>query len=654
MASGVRVSEAQFDFSGGVDSGKVPILASELVPTGLKRNQLAWLNNGTVRGGGILQRTGWLQLTTAADGTTLYQGGYLYDDSVHGGNPYLILSVGGHILRVDVEAPFAVTDLSVAFGLFNPPTIDKAYFVQGEEFLVIQNGDYGLGGPVVPGVTDTDGNTLPLIWDGVTLTRSIGIVGNIDPYFGAINELPAGTCMDYYMGRIWIAQGRKFVAGDIVGNQTSGSLAYDFRDSILKFTECPLVIGGDGFSVGADAGDIRAISHAATLDTVLGQGPLFIFTRKVIYKFTVPVTRADWISVTSASKPTLTLAQKKKGTYSDRSVVSLSGDLFYQSPDGIRSLMQAIRYFNQWGNTPISNNEQRVLQFNDRSLMRFSSGIEFDNRLWQTALPVQKTAGVVFQAIIPLDFDLVSSLSEKLPPAWEGMYEGLDHLQLFEGDFGGRDRAFSIIISRETGEIQVWELTDSQRFDQNDKRVQMVTEFPSFTWHDKFQGSAGEVELKQLDGAEIWVDKIYGKVGIDVYYRVDADPCWRFWSALEFCAARTSCEDVNNPVCYPEQAYREGYKFALTLPKPPTPGCATMTGRPTNIGYMFQVKMVGTGWHRIRGLIVHAIPRGKAPFSGMNCNMSTIAARAETRVFVTEQTQQPFETEGGGEVFVPE
>lgn len=608
MASGVRITEAQFDFSGGVDSSKVPILRSELVPTGLKRNQLAWLNNATCRGGGILQRTGWDYLATPDDGTSLFQGGWLYDDSTRGGNPYLILSIGGHILMQQVEPPYAMTDLSVIFGLFNPPTVPKAFFIQGEEFLVIQAGDLV---------------TLPLFWDGAVLRRSIGIVNNIDPYFGPVNELPAGTCMDYYMGRIWIGQwngfSRMYSAGDIVQNFTSGTAPYNYRDSVLKVTENPLAIGGDGFTVPSSAGDIRAIAHAATLDTALGDGPLFVFTRKAVYKTVVPITRADWIAADANHQPIQTLAQKINGTFSDRSVVAMSGDLFYQSPDGIRSLMLALRYFYQWGNTPISNNEERAIQFNDKSLMRFSSGMEFDNRLWQTALPVQKDAGVVFQAILPLDFDLVSTFDEKYPPAWEGMYEGLDFLQLWSGDFGGRQRAFAATISRTSGNIEIWEFSLAHRFENGDNRVQSVAEFPAYTWSEHFQGSRGETELKTLDGGEIWVDKVFGTVEMDVYYRVDADPCWQLWAYLKFCAARTSCEDVINPVCYPEQPYREGYKFPLVLPTPPVPTCETMNLRPMNVGYSFQVKIVTRGWCRIRGLIVHALPTMKAPFRGLTC-----------------------------------
>jgi hypothetical protein len=104
--------------------------------------------------------------------------------------------------------------------------------------------------------------------------------------------------MVYYQGRIWYAQGRIYTAGDIVGGP-SGTLANQFKDSILKVTENPLALGGDGFAVPSTAGDIRALSYSANLDTSLGQGPLYIFTRRQVYQLSVPVTRADWIAATS-------------------------------------------------------------------------------------------------------------------------------------------------------------------------------------------------------------------------------------------------------------------------------------------------------------------------------------------------------------------
>jgi hypothetical protein len=686
------MADGSVDFSGGIDSGRVTTVQSAANPHGLPRTMLAWLTNGTVRGGGILQRTGWTKLCTVQPGTALYQCGYLYEPSF--ADPHLILSIGGRILQVRVDTDNSVHDLSSAFGLTNPADIPKAFMTQGEQYLVMQAGDLAINNPP----------TLPLFWDGTTLRRSRGIAAAVAgsvpsvftlttsaawvvpavgasvvvtlnaPYPGLIgdkgswrqpgasvdtglflvtaivgttvtlktvssnysggtafaatatfttileavaeatNELPAATAMVYYQGRIWYAQGRIYTAGDIVGGP-SGTLANQFKDSILKVTENPLALGGDGFAVPSTAGDIRALSYSANLDTTLGQGPLYIFTRRQVYQLAVPVTRADWIAATSNNAPLQTIAQKKYGTVSDRCVVAINGDLFYQSLEpAIRSLFVSIRYFQQWGNVPISRNLNRALKFNDRALMTYATGIEFDNRLWQALLPVQTPVGVAFQAIAPLDFDIISSFGQeeaKPPPAWEGILEGLDVLQLFEGDFGGRQRAFAAVHSREDGSIQVWEFTDFLKTDNGDNRVTWFFETPAYTWNKDFA-------LKQLDGGEVWIDKVSGTIEMTFEYRVDADPCWQPWFRTQFCAARSTCEDVNNPVCYPVEQYCEGYRFPITLPSPQPGTCDTLNKRPTNQGYQFQMRVTVKGWCRVRGFILFALPVERQPFQGLN------------------------------------
>lgn len=606
---GVRVADGSLDFSGGVDSARVTTVQSASNPNGLPRTMLAWLNNATVRNGGVSPRNGWNPLGISFN-PALYQGGITYGPDF--GSPYLIVSIGGQIYSALVDPPYTIVNLSQEFGLSNPPGIPQCFMCQAEQFLIIQAGDY-LTSPKP---------TLPLFWDGFKLTRSRGILGvNNTPLGGATpyNEIPAATCMCYYQGRVWYAQQRTVSAGDIVDDQASGTAAYDFRDSVLKVTENPLAIGGDGFTVPSTAGDIRALDYSANLDSTLGEGPLYIFTRKQVYSLVVPVTRADWIAATNNNQPQMIVVQRHWGSVSDRCVVAVNGDLFYQSLEpAIRSLFVSLRYFSQWGNVPISRNETRALQFNNRAIMQTACGVQFDNRLLMALLPMQTPVGVAFQGIAPLDFDIISQFGAetltqtKVPPAWEGIWEGLPHLQLFADDFGGLERCFTIIYSQVTGKIEVWEITDYLQFQNGDNRISWVIETPAYTFGKEF-------DLKKLDGGEIWLDSIYGKVDIKVEYRVDADACWRFWHEQEVCVTRNSCEDVANPVCYPIQQYCEGFKFPLTLPDPPADDCGILNHRPTNVGYQFQMRLTITGWMRVRGLLLYAIPVERKMYEGLNC-----------------------------------
>lgn len=587
MATGtdaLHFVDGSMDFSGGIDSVKTPTVASQIAPGGLARNQLAWLNNGGVRDGGILQRYGWKRIGQIHDGSAYYQGGMMYTPT--SADPYLLLLIGGELIQFRPDFP-APVNLSAAFGLANPATPPHAFFVQAESFAIIQAGD---------------AVTLPLFWNDTTLWRSKGITTiGVAPGTPGINEIPAAGSMDYYQGRLWYARGRRYAAGDIVGGQ-SGTLANQYTDSVLNVTENPLVIGGDGFTVPDSAGNIRALFHNANINSQLGEGQLFIGTRKAIYAQAVPITRNDWIQATGNNEPKQTVVQLINGPVNDRSIVKVNGDIFYQTLDpAISSLFASVRNFGQWGNRSISANEQRLLNFVDRSLMIGSSGILFNNRMLQATLPKVLPQGIVNQAVVPMDFIPVSSFNTSAAPVWEGMHEGLDVLQMFVGDFGGRERAFAVVVSRRNSAIELYEITDYLRTDENidgEARVTWVIEFPAYTWGKEF-------ELKKLIAAELWIDRMAGTVEFHMEWRPDSDPCWKTWKKWTSCSAKNSCENVMNPICYPLIPQCESYRSTIMLPKPPLE-CQSLGNRPSHIGYQFQPRLTIKGFCRIRGLLLHA------------------------------------------------
>lgn len=449
----------------------------------------------------------------------------------------------------------------------------------------------------------------------VNLTDIPGDPIAVNATISSIAEIPTAEPMVYYMGRLWLALGREYLAGDIVRGP-SGTTPYEYRDSILKMTENTYLALGGTFIVPTNAGNIRALAFPANLNTALGEGQLLVFTREQIYSVNVVPTRAAWATL---SEPIQRVAQINFGTTSDRSIVGVNGDLFFQSPDGIRSFIQAIRDFDQWGDVAISVEEQRAIEANDRSLLRFGSGIDFNNRLLQTCLPYLTDVGVAHRGLMPLNFDLISTLASSLPPAWEGLNEGLAILRVLKGDFGGRQRAFALVRGQ-SGAIEVWELTDFAQEDENlsgDSRISWRFETPSYTWSKPF-------ELKELDTLEIWLDRLYGNVEFAVEFRPDQWPCFEPWTKWIECAPRNSCEDcgILLPCEYPEQIYPMQYRATIVLPKPPT-RCATSQSRPLHLGYSFQFRISIKGHCRIRGLMVHAFPKDKAPYLSVTAPCSS-------------------------------
>ena len=580
----VTFSDGSVNWSGGVDSVLVTTVQSDLNPNGIRRDQLCWLNNATVRDGGISPRDGLSLVGTLHDASGLFQGQFIYDP--FNDNPYLIVAISGHIYKVVISPSFSITDLTANPALRMPASAPHFYFVQAEQFLVIQAGD---------------NLTLPLFWDGTTLRRSKGITNTaVAPGTPGINEIPAATSMDYYEGRLWYSTFRVANAGDIVRG-SSGTAAYNFTDSVLNVTECPLVVGGDGFAVPVQAGNIRVLFHNANLNAPLGQGTLFIGTRKEIFALNVPVSRAAWIATTNSNQPVVTVVQLVNGPVSDRSIAYVNGDVYYQSLEpGIRSLFASVRNFGQAGNIEISAQETRVLQFSNRALLSFGFGVVFNNRLLESQLPIQLPQGVIHQALVPLDFIPMSTFAASQQPIWEGMYEGLQFLQGSTGDYGGLERCFFSVVSEKDSSIQLWEMVQAAKFDadatDDSKRIQWQTEFPAFTWGDFFQ-------LKRLVSAELSVDRLLGTVIFQMDYRPDGQTCWLPWHTWQACSAKNSAEDCANPITYPLTQLGECYKANMTLPKPPVTCDLCMT-RPSDIGYQFQTRLTIKGFCRVRGTML--------------------------------------------------
>ncbi len=469
------------------------------------------------------------------------------------------------------------------------------------------------------GTTTAAANHVLLI--NVTGTPGVIVASPVDLESKA--ELPPGTCMDYYMGRLWqagsaaLGNGREYIAGDIVGSPatpTSGNPAYNFTDSILNITENSYLSLGGTFLVPTQAGDIRALGHPANLDTALGEGQLLVLTRNTIYTVNVVPTRAAWVAL---SEPIQRVVQITFGATGHRCLVQVNGDLFYQSIDGIRSLIQAIRYFQQLGNTALSAAESRAIDLNTRELLLYASGVEFDQRLLQTCLPEQTEQGVVHKGIIPLDFNPVSNMGQTGQPIWEGIYQGLDWLQLLQADYDGKQRMFSIVRSSQDASIEVWEHTKDELFDTNksgEARIRWSFETPAYTWGREF-------ELKTLDTMELWIDQLYGTVDFTVEFRPDQSPCWYYWHHWQECSPRDACELLGAPVpcVYPQQPYKKQYQAMMTLPKPPSDCRAGSGSRPVNIGFSFQFRITIHGYCRVRGLMVHAYERDRAPYDSKTC-----------------------------------
>ncbi len=556
----------------GVDSGRAP---STLAPTAL-----AWLVNGTCRGGYPMCRPGWgeFDLTFLGEDNVVdaaveaafktggrFQGAWPYLDDL--GDASIIALIGGRVFEIDVSTRNVQLLSGLTGPLVNVPTAPRAWFVQAENFLVIQNG----------------GQDAALIYDGAVLRRS-GYPG--------VQEVPPGSVMEYNNGRLWVASpdGDKFVAGDLVYSVTGT------RADVLGFTENTYLNGGGFFVVPAQAGRITAMRSVAVQDTPLGQGPLQVITTRGAFSVNAPFNRDEWQNTRSSI---VTISMLAAGAVSQASTTLVNGDIWFRASDGIRSFMFAQRDHGTWVNTPLSREVGRALDHDSPTLLEYASSTLFDNRFLCTTQPSQvldddgNVRGIVHAGLVALDFAPVSSMFNRTQPLWDGVWTGLRILQVLVTD-SVPSRAWLFALD-DDNEVTLWEMSRTDRFDTSGAtrtRIVWSLETPSYGF------DTGGWNLRELGYGDFWVNRLVGTVDLVFTYRCDDDPLWQTWASVQVCA---SFEDCDKEACEVPGSYQEQYRPRMRLTSPAST-CDASTGKPRNQGYRFATRVEVTGPARLSQL----------------------------------------------------
>jgi hypothetical protein len=440
--------------------------------------------------------------------------------------------------------------------------------VQAENFVVIQ-----------------DGFSRPLIFNGTNLRRATD------------DEIKTGKMMAYVNGRIWYAlpDGFSFRATDIVyGDGT--------RASVLKETENTFLNEGGDFAVPSDSGGITAMAVPGNPDTSLGQGPLLIFTPRYVFSVQAPVDRDTWKNL---NYPIQAISLLTSGALGSRSAITVNGDVFYRSVDGIRSFIIARRSFSDWGNTPISGEMMPIVENDQTNLLWASSAVVFDNRLLMTSQPRYNAQGVIHKALAVLDFDLITSMRQKFPPAWSGIWTGLDVLQILKTENAYGDACFAIARGSD-GSIQIWEITKSNKFDSNLSDPKKEIEWQVQTRAYNFELPFG---LKKLDSGDIFIDSLSGSAAFYVQYRPDQYPGWIEWADWTECAIVDQCL---TGLC-PLTNFQPQYRPKMRLPTPGDIACNESISTPARNLYEVQLSIAVSGYCRIKSIRVHAYDVQESP-----------------------------------------
>jgi hypothetical protein len=660
-------------FEAGMDSGTSPLL--------LPKNQLSFGTNTTVRGAYATHRPPFTRQTLVfPDPVTeamfrggLWQGACYYKPDL--GMEQLLASISGRLyLLTPAGSTWNITDVSIP-GDLDDPLATQVWMFQAEQFVIRTDGTLKLPlffngtssrrsignlAPYLtiltttPAIVPTAGSTLTVTlalappaqwavgtpisgltigdyevssWTGpatVVLTKlndddgpDVGTAIDQTGQTMIYPELPAGRLGAYGMGRValTLSDGKQFVIGDISGGP-SGSIAYDHRDAVLKVSENDYLVGGGYFSVPGAWGDIRAMIFASTLDASLGQGPLQVMTTTHCFSCIMPTDRTTWAAVTN---PIVTVSLISNGSESQNGTVNANGDILFRAVDGIRSLILGRRDFDTWGNVPQSSEMDRVLSLDVQDLLIYSSAVIFDNRLLMTAGPSAVPGhGVFHPGLIALNFDPLSNLRGKAPSVYDGLWTGINTLQLVVGRFAATERAFSFTYNLATSQIELYEIgttpvdvfatvewpTPDEIYDNGTTPIIWALESPVVF---KSGPNAARQFLRLVDG-EIVIDNLVSTVNFAVYYKPDQYPCWTLWFSWAECAAKTS--DRSKPQFRPR----------MGLGEPDSHPCDLSTNRPMREGFNFQTKLIIQGHCRILGQNYKAVTLPLPSFAKQSCN----------------------------------
>jgi hypothetical protein len=677
-----RVYDGFTELSGGMDANSSPSL--------LQPNQSAFLGNISLRGDFAGTRPPFRQkildfenARTQTNWAGVFQGGCFYEATNDETLNSIIVSVSGRTFRIYVGSGFAVKEITpgpavlvtttftvpalhaqvtaavtsdVPFSVNQVLKINSGSYtvntITADQLVLTYNGSAANSTVVVgTGILDSAGNQIyyndtnpsnglmvfwyqgenyafglcenqgTLIFDGSSLRRADQ----------SQSELPSSYVGVYAWGRNWLAQvnGHRFVAGDLVGDP-SGSPGLVYVDAILKMTENDLLNGGGAFSIPANLGMITAMGVLSQLDSSLGIGPVLVGTVNSIFSVQAPVDRTTWQNLTY---PIQSVALQGSGPVGPRSMISVNSDSWFRSLDGIRSLMAARRDFqSNLSNTLQSEELSPVFSADNESLLFYNSIIPFDNRIFTTISPYWTAYGIAHKGLAVVNLDTLSGMSSKNPPVWEGIWTGLNVLQILSGNIDGTLHCYAFVLNASNG-IDLWEFVpeaNEETFDLNDTvsgGVETLTSVPIQSWVETRSMNFGDpFQLKKLIMGELYLDQISDNVSVKIYFKPDQYPAWMPWTTEPICANVSQCS-LDGTTCSVFQPKQNQYTARLTIPRPPET-CNTITGKPIDRGYEFQFRFEITGSCRVRKFKAHAVieqdsKEGECPPDSATCKTTS-------------------------------
>jgi hypothetical protein len=507
---------------GGMDASSDPTLIG---PTAA-----AYLRNVSVRGGRAKSRPRTSKVMTLPVGKI--QGAGVFSD-----RGVVLTSIDGKVyeFRPDVWVATEKTDATTR----GNPNRPRHWYCETIGSIVIQ-----------------DFQNAPLIYDGSNFRKA------------GDDEVPVGGAMCFSNGRLAVVTG--------IGKSVRiGDVRQDAHQSELKFTETFALTGGGDF---AFPRPVTSLHSLPVIDTSTGQGSLIVGCRERVFSLKTQVASRDlWpdIGFQTEMFPDVGITGQNAAT-------AVNQDLYFRSPDGLRSLRTTVGDFESPGQTPVSREVAHRLDNDTAHLLEYATVAAFDNRLLVTHSPIQYGNRGINLGLAVYNFDTLSKSGQKSPPVYDGEWDFAQIAEIVVGTFGGTKRCF--VIGRDTAGVNaVWEIH------RESDDPYGTTESPEQVLVTRSLVGAGINAYKALRRCDVWLSDIKSAVNLKVYYRADQFPFWVLWD--EFNVAASSPAEVwKRP-----RALQRNPLSTRTTPE----GFDEQTKQPLAQGFSFQVRLVWTGIARV-------------------------------------------------------
>jgi hypothetical protein len=535
---------------GGVNSGQSP---EQIGPS-----QFAWMLNASARGGKPSTRPPLKFRMLLPPG--LVQGAGYFGVQ----NGMIVTSIRGHLYRLRMRG---VWD-EIALPWRNSALLKQVWMQQTVESFIVQ-----------------DFESDPIIYDGSTARRS-----------DVLTEVPRGRMMAYGNGRLWVAVNDKELAAGDVRSRIAGSE--------LKFTERNFLLGGGDLSF---SNGIKALFFIATNGTS-DVGPLAVAGDNYTESVRADITSRDQWGIPGF----VTNVLRKIGCVSHWSVVPVNQDVYWRDADGgLRSVYSAGTDESTAGNSPLSREVARLTDFDSKQLLKFCSGVYFDNRLLMTSSPfLNEVGGVSWRDLIALDFTPNASMQGKAAPAYDGQWNGLYVTHLVTGQFEGRPRAFAI-AHESTGSNSLWEIMPTEVGQRDDESVICSGTGPTVqpsriqAYAETGRRNFGDIKIrKRIERTDLYLSDIDGEVNVKVWWRKDTTKKWTYWDTFTVCSKMTD-PTMGTPRTRLNM-YRQQRSQVKTLTIPATPVASDKYAQQT--GFEFQIRVGWVGRCKLYKAILFASP----------------------------------------------